>query len=351
MATRRTRTTLPPGAARLQAALSAEESELRERWVSLLLDASLDQPLLQLMPDAAQLTDWLVEATTLDNLERLRERHGDPAWSRLKARAAANPTTIQDWLGEALVARLQDDLATLHFPVASWTKEALDGHLLRTLLAPVLQDTLLQFARKLPLLNPAAAAPVKGGLFGDVASRMKEQVEKRAERFVEAGKGLLGGLGAEVEARVQSAARDFASSAVEDMKHRLGARLKEGESVGILRQVRQRVTAAWLRHPLHDHMSDLDALPLSTLSALTPSLVAGAMEHEWVQAAVEAELAAQLETLRGVTLRGWLTEAGLLDLTLEQTRPLFDRFGRTMFASQAGGAWLAEVAAVATEEG
>lgn len=351
MATRRTRTTLPPGAARLQTALTAAESELRDRWVTLVIDSTLDAPLLDLMPDAAQLTDWIVESTSLDNLERLRTRHGDPALRRLRDRAGANPTTVHDWLGEALVARLQDDLASLHFPVSGWAKEAVDGHLLRTLLAPVLQDTLLQFARKLPLLNPGAAAPLKGGLFGDVASRMKEQVEKRAERFVEAGKGLLGGLGAEVEARVQTAARDFAASAVEDMKQRLAARLKEGESVGILRQVRQRLTAAWLRYPLHDHLNDLESLPVATLSALTPPLVAAAMEHEWVQAAIEAELAAQRETLRGVTLRAWLTEAGLLDLTVEQARPLLDRSARTMFASQAGGAWLAELAATASEEG
>lgn len=345
MANRRTRNTLSPEAGRLQTALTKPESELRRSFVTLMLDSTLDAPLLDLLPTSEQLTDWLVEATTLDNLERLRQRHGDPAWSRFRDRAAANPTTVHDWLGEALVARLQDDLASLHFPVSGWAKEAVDGHLLRTLLAPVLQDTLLQFARKLPLLNPAASAPLKGGLFGDVASRMKEQVEKRAERFVEAGKGLLGGLGAEVEARVQTAARDFASSAVEDMKHRLGARLKEGESVGILRQVRQRVTAAWLKHPLNDHLTDVDSLPYATLSALTPALVAGAMEHEWVQAAIEAELAAQLETMQGVTLREWLTEAGLLDLTLEQSRELLDRLARSMFGSAAGGAWLSDVAA------
>lgn len=349
MPTRRTRNTLSPEAGRIQTALTKPESELRRAWVTLMLDTTLDRPLLELMPSSEQLTDWLVEATTAENLERLRERHGDPAWQRLRARAEANPTTVNDWLGEALVAKLQEDLGALKFPASAWAKEAVDGHLLRALLAPVLQDTLLQFARKLPLLNPAASAPLKSGLFGDVASRMKEQVEKRAERFVEAGKGLLGGLGAEVEARVQTAARDFASSAVEDMKQRLGARLKEGESVGLLKQVRHRLVEAWLKHPLADHLRDLEALPVSTLFALSPALSAGIMEHEWVQAAIEAELSAQLESLRGLTLREWLTEAGLLDLTVELTREQLDNLSRAMFGSAAGGAWLSDVAALLAE--
>jgi hypothetical protein len=347
MPTRRTRNTLSPDAARLQAALTSPESDLRKAWVTLLLDTTLDRPILELLPTSEQLTDWLVEATTVDNLERLRARHTEPAWHRLRARAEAHPTTVHDWLGEALVAKLQDDLGSLKFPASAWAKEAVDGHLLRTLLAPVLQDTLLQFARRLPLLNPTAtagAAP-RGGLFGDVASRMKEQVEKRAERFVEAGKGLLGGLGAEVEARVQSAARDFASSAVEDMKQRLAARLKERESVGLLTQVRHRLVDSWLKHPLHDHLGELEALPVATLFALSPTLTAGAMEHEWLQATIEAELSAQLDTLRGVTLRAWLIETGLLDLTVEQRSELLDRLARTMFASEAGGLWLAEAAA------
>ncbi len=58
-----------------------------------------------------------------------------------------------------------------------------------------------------------------------------------------------------------------------------------------------------------------------------------------------AELAAQLDTLRGVTLRAWLIETGLLDLTVEQSSELLDRLARTMFASDAGGLWLADAAA------
>jgi hypothetical protein len=69
------------------------------------------------------------------------------------------------------------------------------------------------------------------------------------------------------------------------------------------------------------------------------------MEHEWLQATIEAELSAQLDTLRGVTLRAWLIEAGLLDLTVEQSRALLDRLALVMFGSDAGGLWLAEAAA------
>ena len=107
MPTRRTRNSLSPEAGRLQTALTKPESDLRKGWVTLLLDTTLDRPILDLLPSSEQLTDWLVEATTVDNLERLRNRHGEPAWHRLTARAAANPTTVHDWLGEALVAKLQ----------------------------------------------------------------------------------------------------------------------------------------------------------------------------------------------------------------------------------------------------
>jgi hypothetical protein len=129
------------------------------------------------------------------------------------------------------------------------------------------------------------------------------------------------------------------------MKQRLAARLKERESVGLLTQVRHRLVEAWLKHPLHDHLGDLEALPVATLFALSPALTAGAMEHEWLQATIEAELSDQLDTLRGVTLRAWLIEAGLLDLTVEQSRALLDRLALVMFGSDAGGLWLAEAAA------
>ena len=90
MANRRTRNTLSPEAGRLQTALTKPESELRRSFVTLMLDSTLDAPLLELLPTSEQLTDWLVEATTLDNLERLRQRL-QPSSPRLPV-AAALPT-------------------------------------------------------------------------------------------------------------------------------------------------------------------------------------------------------------------------------------------------------------------
>src|SRR5206468_3292871 len=104
-----------------------------------------------------------------------------------------------------------------------------DAALFRRLFAPVWTNLLLSFAKRLPLpgmgggggaAGGGAAGAVGRGVSG-IAGRITRSAKEQAERLVDAGKSVMGGLGTEVERRLQAAAKDFSDSAAEVFREAL----------------------------------------------------------------------------------------------------------------------------------
>src|SRR5690606_38041897 len=119
--------------------------------------------------------------------------------------------TLGDLLPLDTQQKLVEILVALEAPRPDWLREAIDPDLVKELFAPVLQRTLLSFARRLPLAGLSGAA-------GGFADKLKKRVGERAEKLADAGRRAMGGLGAQLDERIQAAAREFAEGAQRELR-------------------------------------------------------------------------------------------------------------------------------------
>jgi hypothetical protein len=337
---------ISPRAQGLVAGLTSAKSPQRSELVDLLLDHVLAQPVASLLPAPKVVHAWLLDGATEANLARTVSRHLLPAWDRLLVRTRADGTRPGDLLGREVREAIDRTIGTSRLPSGAWARNALDGAALRGLVAPVLQDTLVQFARKLPIPGAGAASAgggAGGGLLGGLASRVKDRVEKQAERAFEVGRGLLGGLGAELERQVHGIARDFSSSATDDLKRAFAARFEDAEGKRLLRQLRGAILDAWLATPIHELLAEVDAVPARPWLELQPQVVAHVLKHPAVRAGLLEELEAWHRVEGGRPLRDLLAEAGLLESTRAAVRPVLDAQARAFFATPGVGGWLSSL--------
>lgn len=335
---------------RIVAALTAKKSPLRERGLTALVDTVLSQPV-QAFVDVDRLVAAVPTASSGPNTARTIELHARPAWERYVERCAANGETVGDAVPPEVRRRVARLLTTQRPPAAAWTRDLVDPKLIRQLLAPVLQQMLLSFAKGLPL--PGLGAPMGGAGGGDglrsglgIRDRLKATVEKRAERVVEAGRTVLGGLGAEVERQVQNAARDFSESASREAKAALEDRLRSDEGKRLLSQIVSQALDGLWRTPLSELNRDVDALPWDDLWGLVPLVSEHNRERGPVLDAIRDELEATLAVVGARTVRDLLDEAGLLEPTLEGVLALGDPIARDLFGGDAFRGWLDELLAL-----
>ncbi len=303
---------------RLIQRLSGDDSAFRERALSTLIQFALDQPLSTYL-HIDETVQLLALAVTGPNTTRSIERHMRPGWERNLARCEETQDTLGNALPDDVRARIPRLILETRPPKSKWAKNAVDPKLLRELLSPVLQEFLLGFARKLPI-------PGKGGHstptedtsrsgFG-LRNRLKQSASKRAEKFVEAGKTVLGGLSAEVERQIQTAAKDFSTSAEEDIRRALLDRIRSQEGRELLRQIVEQAVAHVLDTPLAEMNKDVESLPWDDIWALVPPITEHNRDRDHVVAAIRDELEAALEVEGERTVRELLDESGLLDDTV-----------------------------------
>ncbi len=332
---------------RIVDALTADESELRERGVSLLIETLIDLPV-SFWIDVEESRGLLLDSLTGEASARSIERHIRPGWDRHVARCEATGDTLGAAVPEDVRIRIAQLIAEYRPPRSKWAKDAVDPALVRQLLAPVLQDLLLNFARRLPIpgLTGGDAPERRDEGRAGLRSRLKAKVEKRAERFVEAGKNVLGGLSAEVERQIQSAAREFSQSANRELRSAFVSRLRSDEGRELLDQMANQLLDRLLETPLSELNADVDDLPWDDIWALVPPIIEHNHERPEIIEAVEEELGALLETEGERSVRELLDEAGILDASLATALAHGDGVARELFADKAFGRWLDDVLAV-----
>jgi len=337
-------------AGRIVAALTAPRSALRMRGTSVLLDAVLSEPVASFV-DVDALITVAREAATGPNTTRMVERHVRPGWERYVARCEANGEKVGDLIPTEARRRISRLLTDHKPPRAAWTKDLVDPKLFRQLLAPVVQQMLLNFAKGLPLPGlggspiGSGASAARTSMFG-IRDKLKAEVEKRAEKVVEAGRSVLGGLSAEVERQLQTAAKDFSESASREFRVALEERLRSDDGRRLVSQIVSQALDGLWRTTLHDLNKDVDALPWDDIWAVAPLLAEHNRGRDPVEEALRAELQALLAVDGQRTLRELLDEAGLLDVTVRAVLAQADPIAQRMFASHAFRGWLDELLAV-----
>lgn len=331
--------------------LRGDDAPLRARGVALMVDALLELRLDEVI-DADAAVATLVAGTTGENAALWAERHGRASWDRNLARTEADPdATLADWIGPSGRERLETLVAALPRPQGQLAKDAIDPALVRELLAPVWQEVLTGFAKKLPIPSASGVAdpsapeappePERRGL----RSRLKKRVEQRAGAIVERSKSVLGGLGAEVERQVQAAAREFSQGASDTVKDAVKARLESDEGKRITAELRRQALAAILDTPAGDALPDLRAFPVDRALGLAGPIAEHNRTHARWRALVEDEIRAVIEIDGQRTLRRILEEVRLLERVTADLLEFGDGWARSTVETDAFAAWVSDLVA------
>lgn len=311
--------------ARAMARLRSPDGTALAELVELLLEAALSRPIgAAVDPDrVVAMTVAVVEAT---RVERALAELVRPAWDRQRGLLATRGDRVGDWLPDGGRALLEEVLAGARVPRGAWTKGLVASADVRELIAPILQDTLLAFARKLPLVggvteSEGPSARAAGKLFG-MARELAHNAGERAGKLADIGRGVLGGIGGEMEKRVATAAREFSHGAFDPLEASFLARLRSDEGQQILARMRTRAVDGLLRALAADVAADLDTLPRQALDRLVAQSIAfGAARPELAQmlrAEVDAFLKAHEGKNVGEVLEAWsLRELAVTELRRE----------------------------------
>jgi len=333
--------------------LRDDSGGLRRRGVEIALDTLLDRELATLF-DPAELARLAVQMMTADNANRLVDRHVHAGRARWTTHVKATGEKPSDFISAATMPKLEKIVSEAKLPKGDWARDAVDPTLLRQLLAPIIQDTLVSFASRLPLPGLGGSSspePEKkaqstaGAALGFLGSRMKAEVEKRAGGILDAGKSIVGGLTSEVEHKMQSIARDFSMSAQTEIKNAFESRLRSAEGKQILGKLRLQLLKKAMSTKLAEFDADTQRLPWKELLGLAGEIAAHNATRPEVPAWIEGEVKALLEIEAGRTLRMLLDEAGMLDAVRESLLTHVNVHAEQVVKTDAFAAWLSDLLA------
>lgn len=256
--------------------LRADQS-LRRDGVAIVIDALLRQSVRDLV-DPAVFVDVVSRAAEASFLERLLLDHIEPGVARVLDRVEG--TTVGALLPEGEDEAIEALLVEAATPTFDWMVGAVDPALFRRLFAPVWQDVLLRFVRKLP------------GLGGGLAGALTKMGDSAIGRF---GRGVSG----KVEAQLESLTRDFAEGLTHQVRLAITQRLESDEGKTIDAEIRRQIHARILATDAAVILRDLDRLPRKELLRRMPAILAanakGELGRSIVREQVEAFLAVEGE--------------------------------------------------------
>lgn len=325
--------------ARLRAPGSAELGAL----VDLLLEAALARPVAAAI-DAERVVAVTIAVLEAERVERVLGTLVRPAWERQRALVEKRGDRVKDWLPEGGAELLHEVLGEGRLPRGAWAKKIVSAAEIRELLAPVLQETLLAFARKLPLVGgsveqDSAAGKAAGKLLG-LARGIAHNAGERAGKLADLGRGVLGGLGGEMEKRVAAAARDFSHSAFEPLEAAFAARLASPEGRAILERMRTRAVREILAAPAAEIAADLDALPREAVDRLVARAIAFGAARPELDEMLRAEIAAFVAAHAGKSVGDALAEWGVRDVVVRELRVELLAIAERAAADARAEAWL-----------
>lgn len=310
----------PVVATRVVERLQDASSPWVQQGAALLVDALLDRPLGDLV-DLDEGVQIVRAALTAPNLQRAHERHLEPGRLRAREHAVATGDTPGAWLDPALRARLETLVREAPAPRAKWAKDVVEPAQIRRLVAPALQEMLIGFAQKLPIPGakhdePAKEAPRDTSRLPKFGIRdlvRHTELGRRAEGVIDRGRSIVGGLSAEVEARMQTAAKEFSQTAGDELRAALAERLKSDEGKQLLDQMRMSVLNRVLATTVADLTADLEYQDLPAIHAFVQDLIVARRDDPRVDAFVDAVIRPGFAAEAARTPRELLVEAGLLD--------------------------------------
>ncbi len=141
----------------------ASDLSLRREGVEIVVDALLARKVAELV-DVSVLTDTLTAGLGETEVGRIVSAHLIPA--RARVAKSLGEATIGELLPAHIGEALEEQIASMTLPTMSWLAGAVDPEIFRKLFAPIWQDVLMRYTRRLPMGSGLAGALSKMGEFG-----------------------------------------------------------------------------------------------------------------------------------------------------------------------------------------
>ena len=254
-----------------------DDLSLRRDGVSVVVDALLRQKVRDLV-DPSVFVDVVGRAAETAFLDRLLREHVEPALARVLE--GLEGTSVGELLPAPQAAAIEDLMADAQLPSMAWLADAVDPELIRQLFAPIWQDVLLRFVRKLPGLG--------GGLAGALSSFGGSNIG----RFGRDAAAKLGG--SKVEEKMQSTTSDFAKGLTQEVREAIAERLKSDEGRALDEAIRRQVHQRILKTDAALLLRDLERFPRAELMAHMPAVLSANLRSDLGRGLLRREIEAFL---------------------------------------------------------
>jgi hypothetical protein len=274
---------------RILARLTGDDDGARRALVRAAIDHAMGTPL-ETCVDRDAIVAVIKAAIVDENVLWASRDHLRPAIERQRLRSHSLGETVGDLLpadADELLGRILDGA---RMPEPRWVETLVDRKLVNKLVAPIVQETLLSFAKRLPLpgIGGGETAAKAGALFGGLAGS--------AGKLFDVGKSLVGGLSAEVEKKMREVAKDFADNVGENLRGTVRARLTSEEGKRLIREIALSSLARSREVPVAEILEEVEALPAAEVDAF----VAAIASHNGARAALADALCAEADALLAI---------------------------------------------------
>lgn len=321
--------------------LSGHDNTHRSEFINLAIDHTLELPL-NLLIESEMVAHVITEALTDTNAEKFIEAELHPLLDRLLLHFKDTKETPRDLLPEDTAEQLIKIVSKGDRPEGQWAKGAVDPAPIRSLIAPIVQDMLLKFTRNLPIpgLGGADDSPGSASRSARSRGRLGKALRKSAGSLADISKAAIGGLGSELERKVQATTRDFSNQALGEVRAAIAARLKTKEGLEVIRTTRIALTERFLDTPVHIILEDVYRLPLNELTTLVPPISEHNRPRTQLRSFIEGEVAHHLEKRGEESVGDLLDEFQLREVVREHVIKRLDTPVASFIESDGFETWL-----------
>lgn len=324
--------------------LSGADNARRTQFIGLALDHTLELPLSTLL-DVDAIAAVITEALTDKNAEKLIEEEFHPLLERLHKHFESTGETPSDLLPEGTPEKLIKIVAKGDRPRAAWAKGSVDLAPIRGLIAPIIQDVLLNFAKSLPIPGLASDTATESSSASSKSSTksrgmLGKALRKSAGSLADMSKAAIGGLSGELERKIQATTRDFSNQAMGEIRTAIRARLKTPEGQEVIRKTRIAITERLLETPLHIILEDVYRLPINELATLVPPISEHNRPRTQLRAFIEAEVQHHLSQQGEKSIGAFLDEYHLRDVLRTHVSAQLDAPVASFIQSDGFANWL-----------
>lgn len=295
-----------------------------------------EQPFSALV-DPAKVLPALDAALAEERTAEAHRRIGIPLRERLLERAKSSAVLVGAWLPDEAKARLDEQLGR---PVKLPRKaidDAVASEQVRDGVRQMITETLDGFVNKALQADPAAS----GGSSSGGAIRGVLSFGARAAAGV--GKGLLGGLGEELQKQLQERAKGFVDSSMAAAQKRLADRIASDETAKTLGKRRQKFFQRLLGRTESEAAQWVaSAIRWKDVDELLPSIVAHNLARPELRAVIEEEVRAVLAEVGQETIGALLERAGVKEHARDWARTQGLALARGFIESERFARWRVE---------